>query len=82
MRAKLGYMDKLVEITENEVLVFDGRLHTAPLEEVIRHYLSGSGVLPPAIRSVSNDVVRLLLRTGELETIIQSKVQYGESLSD
>ncbi|WP_297512729.1 hypothetical protein [Thermococcus sp.] len=82
MRTKLGYEDKLVEIYENEVVVFDGKLYTAPLEEVIKHYLSGSGVLPPAIRDVANDVIRLLLRTGELETIIQSKVQYGESLSD
>ncbi|AHL22629.1 MULTISPECIES: hypothetical protein [Thermococcus] len=82
MRTKLGYEDKLVEIAENEVVVFDGKLYTAPLEEVIKHYLSGSGVLPPAIRDVTNDVIRLLLRTGELETIIQSKVQYGESLSD
>ncbi|GAB6134948.1 hypothetical protein [Thermococcus prieurii] len=82
MRTKLGYEDKLVEIAENEVVVFDGKLYTAPLEEVIKYYLSGSGVLPPAIRDVTNDIIRLLLRTGELETIIHSKVQYGESLSD
>jgi len=82
MRAKLGYENRVVEIGEGEVLVFDGRLYTAPLEEVIKHYLSGSGVLPPAVRDVSSDVVRFLLRTGELEAIIHSKIQYGESLSD
>ena len=82
MKTKLGYGDKIVEITDGEVLVFDGRLRTAPLEDVIMHYLSGSGVLPPAVKNVSEDIVRFLLRTGELETIIQSKVQYGESLSD
>jgi len=82
MRTKLGYNDKLVEINEGEVFVFNGKLYTAPLEEVVKYYLSGSGVLPPAIRDVTGDVIRLLLRTGELETIIHSKVQYGESLSD
>ncbi|WP_099211621.1 hypothetical protein [Thermococcus henrietii] len=82
MRTKLGYEDKLVEINGGEVLVFAGKLYTAPLEEVVKYYLSGSGVLPSAIRDVSHDVIRLLLRTGELETIIHSKVQYGESLSD
>jgi hypothetical protein len=82
MRAKLGYENKIVDITENEVLVFDRKLYTAPLKELIKHYLFRSGVLPPAIRDVSNDVIRLLLRTGELETIIHSMVQYGESLSD
>jgi len=82
MGVKLGYKDKIVEISGSEVHVFSGKLYTAPLDEVVKHYLSGSGVLPPAIREVSDDVVRFLLRTGELETIINSRVQYGESLSD
>ncbi|AIU70806.1 hypothetical protein TEU_10945 [Thermococcus eurythermalis] len=82
MRAKLGYKDKLVEIAGSEVLVFDGKLYTALLEEVVRYYLHGSAVLPPAVREVSNDVVRFLLRTGDLETFVQSRIQYGESLSD
>lgn len=82
MRAKLGYKDKLVEIAGSEVLVFDGKLYTAPLEEVVRYYLHGPAVLPPAVREVSNDVVRFLLRTGDLETFVQSRIQYGESLSD
>ncbi|WP_297551093.1 hypothetical protein [Thermococcus sp.] len=82
MKAKLGYKNKLVGIVGEEVYVFDGKLYTAPLGEVVRYYLFGSGVLPQAIREISKDVIRLLLKTGDFETVVHSKVQYGESLSE
>ena len=82
MRAKLGYKNRLVEVSGNKIFVFKGKLYTASIDEVIKYYLSGFGVLPSEIREVSNDVVRFLLKTGELETIMNSRVQYSESLSD
>lgn len=82
MRVKLGYKDRLVEINDDELVVFDGRLHTAPLGEAIRHYVQGTASLPPAIRAVVDDVAKLLLRTGELEAIIHTRTSYEESVSE
>jgi len=82
MRVRLGYRDKVVAIDGDTVYVFNGRLYSAPIEELVRHYLTGFGVLPDALKSVTEDVVRVLLRTGEFEGF-EAKVRgYGESVSE
>ena len=81
MRVKLGYLGRLVEIRDDIVYVFDGKLYSAPLEELVRYYLTGFGVIPKPLRMVSGDVVRVLLGTREFKGF-EGKVQrYGESLS-
>jgi len=67
MKIRLGYPDKIVEVDDKAVHVFDGKLVSAPLNEVVGYYLKGDGLLPPAVREVVPDIIGVLLRTGELE---------------
>ncbi|WP_297421683.1 hypothetical protein [Thermococcus sp.] len=64
MVLRLGYSNRIVEISENTIYVFNGRLFSAPLEEVIRYYTMGDVLLPPAIKEVAGSVAKVLLRTG------------------
>jgi len=64
MRVKLGYPDRIVEISDKTVYLFKGRLYSAPLEEVVSYYLRGEGLLPTPLKSVAQDVMRALM-TGE-----------------
>jgi hypothetical protein len=82
MKVKLGYPDKIVEIDDDTVYVFDGKLYSAPLEELVKYYLTGFGVLPRPVKAVTEDVVRVLLRTGEFEGFEARVRSYGESLSE
>jgi hypothetical protein len=66
MRVRLGYPDRIVEVTDGRVYLFNGRLLSAPIEEVLNHYTKGEGLLHPELREVVPDVVRLLLRSGDL----------------
>jgi len=82
MKIKLGYKDKLVEIEEDWVYAFSGRLYSAPIAEVVGYYTKGQGIIPMPIREIAGDIVRVLLRTGELERYVQPQIGYGESISD
>lgn len=81
MGIKLGYNGLLVEIEDNTVYVFEGKLYSAPLDELVRYYLTGFGVLPKPLRKVSKDVVRVLLRTRDYKGFSVRIQGYGESLS-
>jgi len=61
MRVKLGYPDKIVEISGKMVYLFKERLYSAPLEEIVNYYLRGDGLLAPPLKSVAQDVVRVLM---------------------
>ncbi len=65
MVLRLGYSNRIVEISEDTIYVFNGRLFSAPLEEVIRYYTTGEVLLPPAIKEVAGSVAKVLLRTGD-----------------
>lgn len=65
MVLRLGYPDRIVEVSDDRVYVFKGRLFSAPLEEVIKHYTTGDALLPPALREVADSVARIILRAGE-----------------
>ncbi|WP_457742904.1 hypothetical protein [Thermococcus sp.] len=82
MKIKLGYKDKLVEIEKDWVYVFSGKLYGAPITEIFGYYTKGQGIIPMPLREIADDVVRVLLRTGELERYVQPQVSYGESISD
>ena len=78
MRVKLGYKDRLVELDNDRLYVFDGKLYSAPIREVVSYYLNGTAVLPEVIRSIASDIVRFLMQTGELEWFSSAQAQYGE----
>jgi len=78
MKVKLGYKNKLVELSGDRVYVFDGKLYSAPIKEVIGYYIRGIGVLPGSIRAVADDVARFLMSTGEVEWFSSVRAQYGE----
>ncbi|WP_297437029.1 hypothetical protein [Thermococcus sp.] len=69
MRVRLGYPDRIVEVADGRVYLFNGRLLSAPIEEVLNQYTKGEGLLHPELRDVVPDVVRLLLRGGDLGSI-------------
>ncbi len=49
MVARLGYKNKLVEVRNGVVYLFDGKLWSAPpLERVVEYYLEGQGGYPGA----------------------------------
>ena len=64
MVLRLGYPDRIVEVSRNTVYVFKGRLFSAPLDEVVRYYTTGDALLPPALREVAESVAAALLRAG------------------
>jgi len=78
MRVKLGYKNKLVELDGETVYVFDGKLYSAPIREVVGYYVKGTGVLPESVRAVAADVARFLMSTGEVEWFSSARAQYGE----
>ncbi|WP_297091345.1 hypothetical protein [Thermococcus sp.] len=81
MKVRLGYPDRIVEVDNKVVRVFKGRLVSAPLSEVIRYYIRGEGLLPPAVREVVPDIVRALLSTGELHADVLTVAEYGHGIS-
>ncbi|ASA77860.1 MULTISPECIES: hypothetical protein [Thermococcus] len=81
MKVRLGYPDRIVEVEDKVVRVFKGRLVSAPLSEVVGYYLRGEGLLPPAVREIVPDVVRVLLSTGELQNSVVPVAEYGQGLS-
>ena len=76
MGVRLGYPDRIVEVDGERVYVFKGRLVSAPLQEVVRHYRGEEALLPPPVREVSRDIVAAILRTrahhGEHSTVLQA----------
>jgi hypothetical protein len=78
MKVKLGYVNRVVELDDETVYVFDGKLYSAPIKEVVGYYLRGTGLLPESIRTVAGDIARFLMSTGELEWFTGAQVQYGE----
>jgi len=81
MKIKLGYPNKIVEIDKDTVYVFEGKLYSAPIEELVKYYLTGFGVLPRPVRAVTEDVIGVLLRTGEFRGFEARVRSYGESLT-
>ncbi|MCD6372517.1 MAG: hypothetical protein J7L37_03060 [Thermococcus sp.] len=65
MRLKLGYPDKVVEVSGGRVYLFKKKLYSAPLEEVVNYYLKGEGLLAPPLRTVAADVARAILGGGD-----------------
>ncbi|WP_456365849.1 hypothetical protein [Thermococcus sp.] len=60
MVLRLAYPGRVVIVEGGEVLVFDGRLHSAPLEDVLRSAHGSPIPLPPEVREVAGDVARVL----------------------
>jgi len=60
MVVRLAYPDRVVIVEGDEVLVFDGRLHSAPLRDVMRSARGSPIPLPPEVKEVAGDVVRVL----------------------
>ncbi|ACJ16549.1 hypothetical protein, conserved [Thermococcus onnurineus NA1] len=81
MKVRLGYPDRIVEVDDKAVHVFNGKLVSAPLSEVVKYYLKGEGLLPPSVKAVVPDIIRVLLSTGELHGEFQPTVEYGQGLS-
>ncbi|NJE62413.1 hypothetical protein [Thermococcus sp. 21S7] len=81
MKVRLGYPDRIVEVDNGVVRVFKSRLVSAPISEVVGYYLRGDGLLPPAVKEIVPDVVRVLLRTGELKNSVVPVAEYGHGLS-
>ncbi|ASI98975.1 hypothetical protein [Thermococcus celer] len=81
MKLRLGYPDRIVEVDGETVRVFKGRLVSAPLDEVVKYYLSGNGLIPPAVREVVSDVIRALLSAGEFHEDTLTTVEYEHSIS-
>ncbi|NJE85730.1 hypothetical protein E3E23_07820 [Thermococcus sp. CX2] len=81
MKVRLGYSDRIVEIDDKVVHVFNGKLVSAPLSEVVNYYLKGEGLLPPAIKALVPDIIRVLLNTGEFHGEVPSIAEYGHGLS-
>jgi len=67
MKVKLGYRDKIVEVSNGNVFLFKEKLYSAPLEELVSYYFKGEGLLAPPLRGIAGDVVRAIMKTGEVE---------------
>ncbi len=65
MGVKLGYRDRVVEISGKMVYLFKKKLYSAPLEEVVNYYLRGEGLLAPPLKAVAADVVRAVMNSGD-----------------
>jgi len=59
MRVKLVYPNHIVEITEKEVYLFNGKLVSAPLDEVLYYAYGRDAVLPEELKKVAHDVLRV-----------------------
>lgn len=59
MRVKLAYPNHIVEITEKEVYLFNGKLVSAPLDEVLYYAYGKDAVLPEELKKVAHDVLRV-----------------------
>ncbi|MBP1911008.1 hypothetical protein [Thermococcus stetteri] len=80
MVAKLGYRNKLVEVKNGMVYLFDGKLWSAPLERVVEYYLQGQGVIPGPISEIASDLYRVLLGENIMrEMTADSGDKYGET---
>ncbi|AMQ18127.1 hypothetical protein [Thermococcus peptonophilus] len=80
MAAKLGYKNKLVEVKNGMVYLFDGKLWSAPLERVVEYYLQGQGVVPEPIREIASDLYRVLLGENLIKELpANSGGRYGET---
>ena len=58
MKVKLVYPEYQIEITEKDVYLFNGRLISAPLDEVIYYAYGKDAVLPEELKKVAHDVLR------------------------
>ncbi|NJE07911.1 hypothetical protein E3E31_05145 [Thermococcus sp. M39] len=59
MKVKLAYPNYIVEVTENEVYLFNGKLVSAPLDEVLYYAYGKDAVLPEELKKVAHDVLRV-----------------------
>lgn len=59
MKVKLAYPEYQVEITEKEVYLFNGKLISAPLDEVIYYAYGKDAVLPEELKKVAHDVLKV-----------------------
>lgn len=59
MRVKLVYPDYIVEITEKEVYLFNGKLVSAPLDKVLYYAYGKDAVLPEELKKIAHDVLRV-----------------------
>jgi len=81
MRLKLGYPDKVVEISDRMVYLFKEKLYSAPLEEVVNYYLRGEGLLAPPLRAVAADVARAIMNSGDFGSALGVWKGIGEGIS-
>ena len=81
MKVKLGYPDRVVEISGKMVYLFKKRLYSAPLEEVLNYYLRGEGLLAPPLRRIAPDVVRIVMNSGEFEGSFGEWKSAGQGIS-
>lgn len=77
----MGYKNKLVEVRNGVVYLFDGKLWSAPpLERVVEYYLEGQGAIPGPIREIASDLYRVLLGENLVrEMLTNSGGRYGET---
>ncbi|AIF69344.1 hypothetical protein PAP_04665 [Palaeococcus pacificus DY20341] len=69
MRLRLAYPDTLVEVNKDEVLVFNGKLLRAPLNEVFNYVYGRDAILPEKIKEIASDIVLAV-------SLMNSKVVY------
>jgi hypothetical protein len=80
MVVRVGYKNRLVEVKNGFVYLFDGKLWSAPLERVVGYYLRGDEALPRPLREIAGDVYRVLLERGEMPlALFESGQRYGET---
>ena len=80
MRVRLGYPDRVVEVADGRVYLFNGKLRSAPLEEVLNHYTKGEGLLHPDLKEIVPDVMRVLLRSRELGGVVPSTMSNAQTV--
>jgi|GEM_PF-1918381 hypothetical protein len=64
MKVKLAYPDYIVEITEKEVFLFNGRLISAPLDEIVEYATGKEAVLPEELKKIAIDIFTILSELG------------------
>lgn len=64
MRVKLAYPNCIVEITEKEVFLFNGRLISAPLDEIVEYITGREAVLPEELKKIAVDIFAILSELG------------------
>ncbi|WP_461865808.1 hypothetical protein [Thermococcus sp.] len=65
MKLRLAYPQKLVVIENKTVYLFENKLLSAPLDEVVNYYIGREAVLPQEIKAVAHDVIKALLGVDE-----------------